>query len=928
MKKLLPIGVFLILAFVAFKFTTQEEENNLVVDKASEAKLVKKTKKTPEQRALYAEERARFEYKQLANPATGEIPREETIIEFQNAQKAKIRIDGDDNLRAPVASFVNRGPTNLGGRTRTIVFDKSDGTGNTIIAGGVSGGVFRTTNGGSSWTKVSANDEIHNVSAIAQDPRVGFQNIWYYATGERGLGSSAANGATYYLGQGIWKSIDSGLTWTQMAGTFSTYESFDNLFDQIYTLAVHPTTGELFAAIVGRVVRFNGVSWVAEVTMPSGFNSGNDTDVVITSTGRVYVAMGGTTGAAIEGVWTSATGTGGWTRISDNTVYPTAISNPGGIPLHTKLTGRAVLGLSPSNENKLYVLYVNGVSSDCAGIAAPEADLFMWDQSSTTWTDYSSKLPDEPGCSNGNDPMAVQGGYDLVVSVKPNNENFVVIGGTNAYKMADITAVGSFSRIGGYASAGSYALYSVGGTEHHPDIHSLVFDPTDSPNFNTLFSGTDGGIHKTTDVTAGSVAWTSLNNNYQTQQFYHVAIDPQSASDYVIGGLQDNGTNEGGTGGSLTEQTRIWGGDGVAVGISRDNANVPLFVGSQLGSFYRIFKNVGGWTNIEPAGSTSQFVTYFHLDPDNNKNLYYGGGSILYRTTDATNVTTVVGAGATDWTNMGAPSGLANISRFGTSWGAYNAGTSYLLIGGENGAVHRLDDPQNAASVASSVNITPSGATGIVSGLAIHPTDNKIVMLTYSNYGITSIYITQDVTVASPVWAVAERNLSAHSIRSAAITVNTAGEALYLVGTGRGLYSSTNPLNAGGVDWTREAPNLIGYAVVRSMAYRPADNKLLIGTHGNGMFEATINHVLSLEDNEISESIKVYPNPVSDRLNLSMPNELSDNASFIINNILGQNVMRGTLENSQVDVNSLNTGIYFIQISSNGKNGVKRFIKK
>ena len=80
--------------------------------------------------------------------------------------------------------------------------------------------------------------------------------------------------------------------------------------------------------------------------------------------------------------------------------------------------------------------------------------------------------------------------------------------------------------------------------------------------------------------------------------------------------------------------------------------------------------------------------------------------------------------------------------------------------------------------------------------------------------------------------------------------------------------------------------------------------------------------------NEISESIKVYPNPVSDRLNLSMPNELSDNASFIINNILGQNVMRGTLENNQVDVNSLNTGIYFIQISSNGKNGVKRFIKK
>ncbi len=926
MKKLLPIGVFLILAFVAFKFTSQKEQSNIVVDENNTK--FEKIKKTPEERALYAEERARFEYEQLADPETGKIPLEETVIEFKNAQKARIRIDGGDNLRAPDATFINRGPTNLGGRTRTIVFDKSDATGQTILAGGVSGGVFRTTNGGASWTKVSANDEIHNVSAIAQDPRVGFQNIWYYATGERGLGSSAANGATYYLGQGIWQSTNNGLTWTQMAGTFSTYEAFDNLFDQTYTLAVHPTTGELFAAILGRVVRFNGVSWIPEVTLPTGFNSSHDTDVVITTSGRVYVAMSGTHDAATEGIWTSATGNGGWTRISDDTVYPTAVSNPGGIPLHTKLTGRAVLGLSPSNENKLYVLYVNGISSNCAGTAAPEADLFMWDQSTTTWTDFSSKLPDEPGCSDGNDPLNVQGGYDLVVSVKPNDENFVVIGGTNAYKMADITAVGNFSRIGGYASPAGYAIYNVGGTEHHPDIHSMVFDPSDSPNFNTLLSGTDGGIHKTSDVTAGSVAWTSLNNNYQTQQYYHVAIDPLSGSDFVLGGLQDNGTNHGGLSAGQsnpTEQERIWGGDGVAVGISRDNTNVPLFVGSQLGSFYRIFKNVGGWTNIEPTGSSSQFVTYFHLDPDNNKNLYYAGKGKLWRTIDATNVT------AGTWTDMGFASGFGTlnsqewITRFSTTWGTYNAATSYLLIGGDSGSVFRLDDPQNAASAASAVDITPTGATGTVSGLAIHPSNRDIVLLTYSNYGITNIYLTTDATAANPTWTVVEQNLSAHSIRSAAIT-EVSGETMYLVGTGRGLYSTADPTQTNA--WTREAPNLIGYAVVRSMAYRPADNKLLIGTHGNGMFEATITQVLGLEDNEISKSIKVYPNPVEDRLNLNMPAELSNNASFVINNILGQNVMKGSLENNQVNVNNLDTGMYFIQISSNGKKGVKRFIKE
>tara|TARA_R110002073_G_scaffold230984_5_gene392086 strand:+ start:3946 stop:6693 length:2748 start_codon:yes stop_codon:yes gene_type:complete len=915
MKKLLPIGVFLILAFVAFKFTTQKEHQDINDDKTDNKAITfpKQAKKTPEQRALYTEERARYEFELQANPATGEIPQAEKVREFSNAKKAKTRIEGSDNLRAPDATFINRGPTNLGGRTRALVVDVSDVTGNTIIAGGVSGGVFRTTNGGASWTKVSANDEIHNVTAIAQDPTN--TSVWYYSTGE-GYGNSASLGA-FYLGQGIWKSTNGGMTWTQMPSTASTQESFNSRFDIVFNLAVHPITGELYAAIAGRVSRFNGVTWVTEVTDPAaGWSTNYATDVVITSGGRTYASFSGNQDSTIEGIWTSSTGnkaTGTWSRISNTTI-------------HNRIVGRVVLGLAPSNEDKLYVLYVNGVSSSCGGLEAPEADLFLWDQSTTTWTDYSSKLPNEPGCSNGNDPLNVQGGYDLVVSVKPNDENFVVIGGTNAYKMADITDAtpgAMFTRIGGYLDTTGYSLYNTaGGVEHHPDIHALVFNPF---NNNILFSGTDGGIHKTDDVTAGTVDWTSLNNNYQTQQFYHVAIDPLSGSDIVTGGLQDNGTNYGGTdygAPDLTTQTRFFSGDGVAVGISRDNACIPLFCGAQGGTFYRW---CSGWTNIEPTGSSSQFVTYFHLDPDNNKNLYYAGKGKLWRTIDATNVT------AGTWTDMGFASGFGTlnsqewITRFSTTWGTYNAATSYLLIGGDSGSVFRLDDPQNAASASSAVNITPSGASGVVTGLAIHPSNRDIVLLTYSNYGITNIYLTTDATDANPTWTVVEQNLSAHSIRSAAIT-EVSGETMYLVGTARGLYSTADPTQPNA--WTREAPNLIGYALVSSLAYRPADNKLLIGTHGNGMFEATITQVLGLEDNEISKSIKVYPNPVEDRLNLNMPAELSNNASFVINNILGQNVMRGSLENNQVNVNNLDTGMYFIQISSNGKKGVKRFIKK
>ena len=131
-----------------------------------------------------------------------------------------------------------------------------------------------------------------------------------------------------------------------------------------------------------------------------------------------------------------------------------------------------------------------------------------------------------------------------MVSVKPDDENFVTIGGTNIYKIEDILNDETFTRIGGYISNTSYGLYNTGGVEHHPDIHALVFDPN---NPNIFFSGTDGGVHKTSDVNAEEIAWESLNNNYITYQFYHVALDPTTESNLVIGGTQDNGTKYGGT---------------------------------------------------------------------------------------------------------------------------------------------------------------------------------------------------------------------------------------------------------------------------------------------------------------------------------------------------------------------------------------------
>ena len=899
-KILLSLCVMIGLVLLCVKFSNNNDRS-LANKKVPVKKEIKeKKKKTLADRARFTEERFLYEYNLQANPSTGKIPFEEKEKEktdsYEHLLKAKsAKISSN-------TSYISRGPSNLGGRTRSLVIDKTDATSNTIIAGGVSSGVFRTTDGGASWTKVSPNDQIHNVTTIAQDPRTGFENIWYYGTGEA-IGNSADASGAGFLGQGIWKSENSGLSWLQMPSTASTQEINDSPFDKIIKIQVHPMTGDLYAATLGEIWRFDGNNWELELDAGGNFFS----DLVITSTGITYACFSGSAGTSTNGVWRSNTGIGSWNRIGSNT-------SPG-----FNSTGRMVMAIAPSNENILYVLHA-------ANNANIEAGLWRWDNSNGgSWIDYSSRMPDEPnGDLEGNDPIAIQGGYDLVVSVKPDNANFVVIGGTNAYKIENIITQASFTRIGGYRNNQTYALYDLGGGDtHHPDIHALVFDNQDS---SVLYSGTDGGIHKA-DVTQTTVSWTSLNNNYQTYQYYHVAIDPNPGSTIVIGGAQDNGTTAGGFSDSpdLTTMSSVSGGDGVAVAISDDNDCLPFFFGSQNG---RIVRDCPNGQEITPTGSLSRFVTYFYLDPSNNNILYYAGRENLYRTNESSSVT------PDSWTNLGTlfnASGVSGeeIRHLSSSWGIYTP-NSYVLVGGSRGSVIRINNPQSTNVFALGRNITPSLARsqqGTVTGLAIHPTNPDIVLLTYSNYGITNIYITNNATSATPTWEVAERNLEAFSIRSAAIT-EVDGETIYFVGTARGLYSSTDPVNE---DWTIEAPDQIGFAVVSSLAYRPADNQLLVGTHGNGMYIGTVAPTLSVDEFDTSDSSFVaYPIPASTEINIVVEESfVSGDLKYQVVDLNGRVVRKGTLpDNKKVNVDGLRTGAYVLKLDSRQRSKAITFIKK
>ena len=166
--------------------------------------------------------------------------------------------------------------------------------------------------------------------------------------------------------------------------------------------------------------------------------------------------------------------------------------------------------------------------------------------SNGAWVDRSDKIPAFGGYVGD---FNCQSSYDLIIKVKPDDKNFVVIGGTNVYRSSDGFATTSNTKwIGGYATVNNVSMYD----KHHPDQHGFVFLPSDP---NIAFSSHDGGISKTTSITDPAVVWTSLSNGYYTTQFFHVSIDPSKTKpDLVMGGMQDNGTWKS----NVNSETTLW----------------------------------------------------------------------------------------------------------------------------------------------------------------------------------------------------------------------------------------------------------------------------------------------------------------------------------------------------------------------------------
>ncbi|MGB0522091.1 MAG: CARDB domain-containing protein [Flammeovirgaceae bacterium] len=760
-------------------------------------------------------QRREYDFLRHKNPSTGAIDagiqgRSLAFAKSLNTSFAGARTTAAGDQTSP---WTQRGPYNVGGRTRAIGYDVRNE--DILLAGSVSGGMWRSTDQGANWTRVTALADHPAVTDIVQDTRAGQEDTWYYSTGE--FLSNATLSSVFpdidfnYQGNGVYKSLDNGVTWLPLISTANlTPQTEDSPFDFIWDIALNPVNGDVYLSTHAGVFRStDGGATFLEV-LPGVL--GSISHVEITSGGVVYAAIA--SDDTNEGIYRSTTGNAGdWTNITD-AGFPTG-------------AGRITLGIAAApNENIVYILtsdediwkytYTSGDGSGAGG----------------TWEDRSANAPAFGGDVGD---FSTQGGYSMYIRVHPTNPDLVFLGGANIFRSTDGFATNTnTSWIGGFSPANDISFY----TNHNPDQHRLTFLLSDP---NKALVASSGGVAMTDDITAANanleqVTWSSLNNGYYTTQAYSVSY---GAGDQLMVGAQDNGTQFTSVNDPVAAWTKLFDGSGGANFFNDDGT--LRYTSFQFGAVARLeFADANSdailnSTRIDPPVD-GEFVTRFEKDPTDANTMFFAGQEgffaitgVLFRNNDLPNATTTVG-----WEEIATSDGP--VSTIGMS----SVGPDVLYFGSQTGEIFRVDGARGpVADVVVTDVFTGKGLpAGYVSAIDVNAYDPNRVLVAFSNYEIPSLFFTMD---GGETWTDVSGNLEQNADGSgdgptAEIARIVGNEDLFIVGTSTGVYTTTS-LNGAATIW---APVLeIGSVPIGDIRVRNSDGLVVVGTHGNGVMSAT-----------------------------------------------------------------------------------------
>ena len=429
------------------------------------------------------------------------------------------------NKKAIAMEWIEMGSDNIGGRTRAVLVDKSNE--NLIFAGSVTGGLWKSTTAGLSWSRVTGGDLFDNlcVSSICQAAN----GDLYFGTGEY---YATHNNIRGFRGQGIWKSTNRGVSWRHLTSTWNDTDNSKQIFYYVNKLASPANnSNKIYAATIAGLMVSNdsGATWSNPITDANA--NLPCTDVQVSTDGQVVVI------SLNNLAYVCNTGNDVFVNKSGTGSIPTAV-------------GRIEFAVAPSNSNYIYCL--------AADLTGGLKNVYKSTDKGNTWINML------PIVNSQFAPFGIEklGIYENSIAVFPDDYDHILVGGSDLYSWS---LTNSWEQLTSNLSPYFYLKYI------HSGIHTISFSQNYSSTNTKVYVGTDAGVFGSTYE---GLDWTQLNKNYNTNQFHSVAF---SNDGRVLGGSRNHGTiyfSLKGT--TLQDATSIFDGDGGYCEYSMLNPNLSF----------------------------------------------------------------------------------------------------------------------------------------------------------------------------------------------------------------------------------------------------------------------------------------------------------------------------------------------------------------
>jgi hypothetical protein len=722
---------------------------------------------------------------------------------------------------------------------------------NIVYVGTAQGGLYRSLNGGTSWTPLMDSALSLAIGSIAIDPVD--PTTLVVGTGEGNLSADSFFGVGVY----VIKNAD---TTPQLLGPFNKDGGNNDIFTgrAITRVLVSPTDDNIvFVATTSGIggIGADSIPSVITANLPSrglyrstNFMSANPTftkitvqpanagnrgitDIVFGATPNILLAgvNGFSTGGNDGGIWRTTNAFDAIPTFTNQQVVgtPTATIQ---IKLASNTVGGVTTILAATGENPSTTPAAPGNGSNCG---APG-----WVRRSTDGgVTFGLGLIQTSGFCNG------QCFYDMSPAMDPTNSNIIYLGGS---ANADTNPPRATCRSNVLTRTLDGTNFTRIDTGLHADTHAVTVAPS---NPNVVYFGSDGGVWRSSNQ---GTTWSSINTaGFNATQFQSIAVHPTDRN-FSIGGTQDNGTNFFQPDATWTRADFGDGGFALIDQSATDTTNVTMYhtyfnQTNNLIGFGRVTTTANahdnGWGFLGCNGTVANngfrcadtvlFYAPMTLGPGTPNTLYFGTDR-LYRSANRGTTMTLVSQGPFQ-------AGVA-VSAIGIS----RQDDNVRIVGLRNGGIFATTTGANPL-----VNVRSAAMpVKYVSRAVIDPNNPNTAYVTFSGFGIAGqqIWKTTNLNAAPPTWTNAAIGLP--DVPFNAFVIDPLNSNMLYAGSDIGVFVSSD----GGTTWNPFGIGLPRVAVFDA-AFQGPNRLVRIATHGRGAWEIAAAKAQALV------SVSASPNP-------------------------------------------------------------------